>query len=248
MHVTPYGGTSSHSVVYIYVHIVFRVPVPSQCSCFSSLLIMGSKYRLLEDLPRDLWLYFTDFLRPADVENILNTGSHLWNHIFKSTSWLEFALEFDRCPPLLGYEISNFRANSSNKFYVALIAHDYSGDLRYHKQELFAAFHDGYSYDEDKHEAHFPSGLTVNIEEVIIGHDSSTSPLEMIFTHKKGGVYSAYCHYKDRCIKILEPSNILGSKNANDQYDQPAYKGRVIKHGSMVRLVDGKRTENWHIQ
>ncbi|KAL4732880.1 hypothetical protein BDV11DRAFT_210638 [Aspergillus similis] len=205
---------------------------------------------LLHDLPRDIWLYITDFMHPADIENTLNTNPSLWKHIFKDTSWLELALKYPKCSPLLlGHGISSFRARKPSKnIYLALIAHDWSGDLRYQKEKFFAALPDGCKYDKEKFELHYPSGLVLNIYDIVCGADCTRLPLERIFINKKGGVYSEYCHYREQHIKVLEPTDILGKTNANDlEWDQPASKGKYLEHGCLIKLQEGDTTLDWII-
>ncbi|KAL4767294.1 hypothetical protein BDW60DRAFT_220624 [Aspergillus nidulans var. acristatus] len=69
-----------------------------------------------------------DTPREADVENVSNTGLEIWNCIFKDKSWLELALTFDGCSPvLLGYHLNRFGpTRKPTKLYVALLARDYS--------------------------------------------------------------------------------------------------------------------------
>ncbi|KAI9041060.1 uncharacterized protein KD926_007477 [Aspergillus affinis] len=149
--------------------------------------------KLLET-PLDIWLSIKDFMTPADVENIINTSSVLWKQIFKDTSWLEFALTFDRCSPvLIGHSLSTYRPQiSSSRLYLALIAGDHSGDLKYENEKCFAALQDGWKYDKDRYEVYFPSGITLNIYDIINGHETVKLPLEKVFTNTKKGVYSEY--------------------------------------------------------
>lgn len=42
---------------------------------------MGLRYKLLEDLLRELWFYIKDLLYSSDVENILITGPKIWGTI-----------------------------------------------------------------------------------------------------------------------------------------------------------------------
>ncbi|GLA51507.1 hypothetical protein CBS147343_10052 [Aspergillus niger] len=195
---------------------------------------MGPRYKLLEGLPRELWFHFKNLLHPADVENVLNTDPKIWNYVFKDESWLKLALTFDRCSPvLLGYNLGWLRLRGKpQKLYVALLARDYSGDLRWKKSEFFAALQDGWEYDESHHEIHFSSGLTVNVYEVLTGDDEARLPLEKIFINKKGGVYSEYCFYMDKGLRELEPSQILGHGSG------PACKGRDMKNGCKLLLLD----------
>ncbi|PYH46473.1 uncharacterized protein BP01DRAFT_396920 [Aspergillus saccharolyticus JOP 1030-1] len=138
-----------------------------------------------EGLPRELWFHIKDLLHPADVENVLNTGPKIWNYVFKDESWLKLALTFDRCSPvLLGYNLSRLRLRGKpQKLYVALLARDYSGDLRWKK---------------------------INVYEVLTGDDEARLLLEKIFINKKGGVYSEYCFYMDKGLRELDPLQILG--------------------------------------
>ncbi|CDM38550.1 unnamed protein product [Penicillium roqueforti FM164] len=89
----------------------------------------------------DIWLSIKDFLTLVDIENIINAGSILWKQIFKDTSWLEFALTFDRCSlVLIGHNLSAYRPRKSlNRLYFTLITGDYLGDLRYKNERFFAA-------------------------------------------------------------------------------------------------------------
>ncbi|KAJ5037860.1 hypothetical protein NUH16_011466 [Penicillium rubens] len=164
----------------------------------------------LFETPLDIWLSIKDFLTPADVENIINTSSILWKQIFKNTSWLEFALTFDGCSPvLIGHNLSAYRPRkSSTRLYLALIAGDYSGDLRYESEKFFAALQDGWKYDKNRYEVQFPSGITLNIYDVIECHESVKLPLEKVFTNTKQGVYSEYCYYRYPAIKELRSSDI----------------------------------------
>ncbi|KAL4916024.1 hypothetical protein BDW62DRAFT_186991 [Aspergillus aurantiobrunneus] len=100
---------------------------------------MDTKYNLLEDLSYDVGLSIKDFLDPAGVENLLNTSPNVWSSIFKDTSWLEFALNFDQCAPyFLGHQLSTFcRKKSSNDIYLALIVKNFSGGSPVSPREAF---------------------------------------------------------------------------------------------------------------
>lgn len=193
---------------------------------------MGSTYKLLGDS-----------LREADAENILNTGLEIWHSIFKDKSWLDLALAFDRCSPvLLGYDLNRFcPRREQTKLYVALLARDYSGDLRWMRDEFFASLQDGWEYDESNHEVLFPSGLTVNVYEVLTGYDEAHLPLPRIFINRENGVHSEYCFYTDMIIKELGPSQILAYGTGS------AYKGRALKKGCKLLLSDGKKQREYFI-
>ncbi|KAL2801501.1 hypothetical protein BJX63DRAFT_443119 [Aspergillus granulosus] len=200
------------------------------------------------ETPRDIWLSIKDFLTPADVENILDTRSILWKQIFKDTSWLDFALTFDRCSPvLIGHNLSAHRPRkSSTRLYLALIAHDYSGDLRYECERFFAALQDKWEYDQNKYEVHFSSGITLNVYDIINGHETVKLPLEKIFTNTRKGVYSEYCYYKYPVIRELRPSDIIKwdpdysthPRASPGGWNGPACKGRDIKNGCRLTLLD----------
>ncbi|KAL5364281.1 hypothetical protein BJX96DRAFT_157079 [Aspergillus floccosus] len=195
---------------------------------------MIPRYKLLEDLSLDLWYQIKDRLHPADVENVLNTGPKIWNCIFKDDSWLNLALAFDRCSPVLvGYGLSRLRpGRKPKKLYVVLLARDYSGDLQYRESEFFGALQDGWKYDETEHEIYFPSGLTVNVNEVLRGSDEALLPMPRIFVNEKGGVYSEYCYYTEKAVKELSPLQILAHGIG------PAYKGRAMRNGCRLLLWD----------
>ncbi|EHA21822.1 hypothetical protein ASPNIDRAFT_127139, partial [Aspergillus niger ATCC 1015] len=184
---------------------------------------MDPQYKLLEGLPPELCSRIKDHVHLADPENDLN----IWTSIFKDESWLELALTFDRCSPvLLGYDLSRLRLRREpQKLYVALLACDYSGDLRRKESEFFVALQDGYEYDKTHYEIHFPSGLTVNVYEVLTGDEAARLPLEKIFRNKESGAYSQYCFYTDKKLKELEPSQILAHGSG------PAYRLRAIRNG-----------------
>jgi hypothetical protein len=204
---------------------------------------MEPRYKLLEDLPLSVWLYLKDFLQPTDLENILVTGSHLWKHIFKDTKWLEFAQTFDQCSPfLLGYELSKFRHNrTSNNLYLALVARDNSGDLRYFRKEFFASLQEGWMFDNELYEVRFPSGLILNVGEVLTGSEGAEVPIERIFTNKGDEVYTEYCHYADQAMKVLGPADMT-TPNANPRevWDQPASDRESIESGCILKI--------WHMQ
>ncbi|KAL4925802.1 uncharacterized protein BDV17DRAFT_283675 [Aspergillus undulatus] len=171
---------------------------------------MEPRYKLLEDLPLDAWLYLKEFLRPADVENILATGSRVWEHIFKDTKWLEFAHTFDRCSPfLLGYELSKFRPNKdSNNLYLAL--------------QFFASLQEGWTYDSASYEVRFPSGLVLNVHEVLTGVDDAELPIERIFTTLGDEVYTEYSHYADTHHSIKGAGRGAVYKAKTQQWDKYA--------------------------
>ncbi|KAL4924648.1 uncharacterized protein BDV17DRAFT_300918 [Aspergillus undulatus] len=202
----------------------------------------------LFETPADIWLSIKDFLTPADVENILDTSTILWKQIFKDTSWLDFALTFDRCSPaLIGHNLSAYRPRkSTTRLYLALVAGDHSGDLRYDSERFFAALQGKWAYDQDKYEVHFSSGITLNIYDVINGHDTVKLPLEKIFTNTRRRVYTEYCFYKYPAIRELQPCDLVKwdpdyrshPRAPLGWWNGPACKGRDIKYGCRLTLLD----------
>ncbi|KAL2801719.1 hypothetical protein BJX63DRAFT_441951 [Aspergillus granulosus] len=200
------------------------------------------------ETPVDISLSTQDFLASADVKNILNTGTLLWERIFQNTSWLEFALTFNQCSPVvIGHNLSAYRpGKSSNRLYLALIANDHSGDLKYESQRFFATLQDGWTYNTDKYEVYFPFGITLNIYDVINGHDTLKLPLEKIFTNKRQGVCSEYCYYKYPAIRELQPCDIMKWDPEYRSHPHPharlgwwngpASKGRDIRNGCRLTL------------
>ncbi|KAL3484608.1 hypothetical protein BJX62DRAFT_230143 [Aspergillus germanicus] len=209
---------------------------------------MDGDYKAFEDLPYDIWLSIKDFLRPPDIENLLNTGSKIWSHIFKDLGYLEYAKTFPHASPvLIGYGISSFRSElSRSDIYLALVVRDWSGDLRYERDRFFAALVDGWTYDEARKEVSLPSGIILNVYDLFVSGEEVFLPVEKIFLNRKGGLYSEYCYYDDKTIQVLGPPDILGRATHVRRYtgilqprapfETPAYKGRMIREGCRLRL------------
>ena len=179
----------------------------------------------------DIWYHVRDFLHPTDVENILNTAPTLWQCIFKNNSWLELAKTHDRCVPvLIGPNLSTFRPHKlSNHLYISLLASDYSGDLRYCRDEFFGSLQDGWVYDDEKYEVSFPSGVTVNIYEVLTGSEEAVLPLEELFSDHENQLQTEYWFYNDTDIKILRSPDIIGLNG-------PTHMWRAAENGCALRL------------
>ncbi|KAB8227554.1 uncharacterized protein BDW43DRAFT_304530 [Aspergillus alliaceus] len=193
---------------------------------------MPAKFDIFKVLPLDIWYSVKDYLHPADVENVLNSGSALWKYIFKDETWLNLAKTHDRCLPLLiGRNLSDFRPRrAQNHLYCALIASDYSGDLRQYQDKFFACLRDGWVYNKHRHEISFQSGLIINIHEVITGHEAAALPLEQIFSEDRSGLHLEYTFCHDHGIKVLSSQDIIGLNG-------PAYKKGAIKHGCSLKLL-----------
>lgn len=194
--------------------------------------------------PHDIWLYIKNFFASTDAEE---TNSFLWKQIFKDTSWLKYAVTFDQCSPvLIGYQLRAYRPKPSTRLYLALIANDHSGDLKYESKRFFAALQGKWEYDHNKYEVHFASGITLNVYDVINGYDTVEVPLEKIFTNTKKGVYSEYCYYENPIIRELRSSDITKwDPNYRTHphappgwWNGPACKGRDIKNGCRLTLLD----------
>ncbi|KAL2831940.1 hypothetical protein BJY01DRAFT_254076 [Aspergillus pseudoustus] len=200
-------------------------------------------------IPRDIWLSIKDSSTLADLENILKTGSTVYEHIFKDTSWLDLALTFDRCSPvLIGHNMIAYPPRkSSSRLYLALIAQDNSGDLKYESEKFFAALQDKLEYDQTKHGVHFSSGITLNVYDVINAHETAKLSLEKIFTNTRKGVHSEYCYYKYPAIMDLWSSDITKwdpgyrthPRATPGWWNGPARKGRDIIKGCMLTLLEG---------
>jgi hypothetical protein len=203
---------------------------------------MDGDYNSFEDVPYDIWLGIKDFLRPPDMGN---SGSKIWSHIFKDLRYLEDAKKFPHASPvLIGYGISSFRSElSRNDIYLALVVRDWSGDLRYERDRFFAALVDGWTYDKAREEISWPSGIILNVYDVLVSGESVLLPVKNIFLNRKGGLYSEYCYYDDKAIQVLGPPDILGrathytgTLQPRAPFDTPAYKGRMIREGCHLRL------------
>ncbi|KAA8652791.1 uncharacterized protein ATNIH1004_001696 [Aspergillus tanneri] len=188
---------------------------------------MDFLYKLFGDLPEDIWYDLRDLPSPIDVEN---SAPALWSFIFKDTTWLDLALTYDRClPVLVGRDLSSFRPlKPLNRLYITLLASDHSSDLRYKEKEFFDSLQDRFKYNKEKYELHFPSGITVNIYEVITGHDVAYVPLKRLFS-RKNGLELQYHFYQGDGLKVLKPPNIIGIGG-------PAEKWGKIKHGCALNL------------
>ncbi|KAL2808639.1 hypothetical protein BJX63DRAFT_439252 [Aspergillus granulosus] len=210
---------------------------------------------IFNDLPLDVWLSIKDFLRPPDIENMFKTGSKIWTHIFKDTTWLEYALTFDNASPvLISHELSSFRPHKPlNQLYLALLVRDWTGDLRYERDKFFAALQDGWKWHKESFEISFPSGLVLNVRDVFVPAESISLPMHKIFLNKKGGVYSEYCYYTEKTIQALGPPDILaqaqqprigGLPRRDRKFEHPAYKGRMIKDGCYLILSREDQRKN----
>jgi hypothetical protein len=203
---------------------------------------MDRDYNPFEEVPYDAWLYIKDFLRPPDMGN---TGSKIWSHIFKDLNYLEHAKTFRHASPvLIGHGISSFRSElSRSDIYLALVVRDWSGDLRYDRDRFFDALVDRWTYDDARKEISWPSGIILNVYDVLVSGESVRLPVKKIFQNRKGGLYSEYCYYDDEAIQVLGPPDILGrathyigTLQEPAPFDTPAYKGRMIREGCRLRL------------
>ncbi|TQB68880.1 hypothetical protein MPDQ_002653 [Monascus purpureus] len=210
----------------------------------------------LYSIPHDIWLSIKDFLVPADIENIMDTGRSLWLQIFKDFSWIDTAVQSGQgSPVLIGHNLSSFRPKKpSNRLYLSLVMNDSSGDLRETSQAFFSTLQNGWRYDEGKFEVYFPSGITLNIYDIIEGDETIELPLEKIFANTKKGPYTEYCYYNDHSIKELQSSDIIKwdplYKTAPHAplgwWNGPSSKGRDLSKGCKLTLLDGN-TETVYI-
>lgn len=202
----------------------------------------------LFEVPHDIWSGIRVFLNPADVENILSTGPIIWQRIFRDTTWIDFAMETYQCSlVLIGCSLSSYRPRkSSTSLYLALVADDHSGELRYQSSTFFDALQHGWKYSQDKHEVYLPSGITLNVYDIVNGHETVQLPLEKIFTNSSEGVYTEYCYYRYPAIRKLQQFDIR--RWDPDYRTHPhaplgwwnglACKGRHIKMGCQLALLD----------
>lgn len=165
-----------------------------------------------------------------DVENLLGTHEALWQCIFKNNNWLELAKEYDRSVPLLiGHDLSAFRPRkSSNHLYLCLITQDHSGDLRHEEDEFFKSLQDGYKYNEHEHEISFPSGITVNVHDIMVNSEKIVLPLRKLFPNSKR-IKLEYCFHQDAGLKVLKSPDIIGLNGL-------ACKWTNVRYGCALRL------------
>lgn len=193
---------------------------------------MNNKHSLIKDLPLDVWNCIRDLLHRTDVENLLDTPEALWSCLFKDKSWLNLAKTYWRSAPLLiGHDLSTFRPRKPfNQLYICVITDDYSGDLRYKKDEFFNSLQDGWIYNEYEMEISFPSGITVNVHDILVNSSEETLlPLAKLFPKKGRTLELEYCFYQDAFFRKLEPPNIIGLNG-------PARKFKAVKYGCALRL------------
>lgn len=192
---------------------------------------MDTRYSLLRYLFLYIWNGVRDLLHRTDIENQLNTHKALWECIFKDNSWLELAKKYDRSVPfLIGHNLSAFRPRkSSNQLYVCLITQDHSGDLRYMKKEFFESLQNGWKYNEHKHEISFPSGITVNVYDIIVNSEEIVLPLKELFPNSKSKIKLEYCFHQDAGLGVLKSPDIIGLNG-------PARKWKAVRYGCALRL------------
>lgn len=131
--------------------------------------------------------------------------------IFKDTTWINYAMETYQCSlVLVGHSLSSYHPQKSSAgLYLALIANDCSGELRYKTTTFFATLQDGWKYNEDKYEVYLPSGVTLNVYDIVNGHEEVELPLEKIFNDSTKGIYTEYCYYGNPAIRETQPSDII---------------------------------------
>lgn len=191
---------------------------------------MDARYSLLRDLPLGIWNSVRDLHR-TDIENLLNTHEALWKCIFKDDNWLKLAKKYDRSvPSLIGHDLSAFRPHKSfNHLYLCLVTQDHSGDLRYEKNELFKSLQDGYIYDEHNYETIFPSGITVNVHDIMVNTEVIVLPLRKLFPNSKSKIKLEYCFHQDAGFGVLNSPDIIGLNG-------PARKQKDVRYGCALRL------------
>ncbi|KAI2791272.1 hypothetical protein POX_c04129 [Penicillium oxalicum] len=105
--------------------------------------------------------------------------------------WASMEWKWRETTVLLGYDLSrSCPTKKPRNLYVALLARDYSGDLRWMRDEFFASLQDGWEYDEPNYDVLFLAGLTVHMYEVITRYDEARLPLPKLFINRKNGVQS----------------------------------------------------------
>lgn len=86
-----------------------------------------------------------------------------------------------------------------------------------------------------------PSGIVVNIYEVITGSETTELPLEKLFSHEKSGVHTEYCFYTKKVIGSLGPADIIGLHG-------PSHKWRDFKYGGAIRVPYDGKVKQYFIQ
>ena len=202
---------------------------------------MDTKKSLLKDLPFEYTV--REFPHPTDIENLLGTPQVLWQYIFKDDNWLKLAKTHDRCVPvLIGCNLSAFRPRkSSNHLYLVLMASDHSGDLQYCQDEFFGSLQEGWVYNKDEHEISFPSGMTVNVQDIMAPSEETLLPMKKIFSRNKGGLELEYYFYQDSNMNVLKSPNVIGLNG-------PARKWKAVRYGCALRLLYQGKTRQYMIK
>ncbi|PQK16797.1 hypothetical protein BB8028_0007g00010 [Beauveria bassiana] len=136
-------------------------------------------------LPTEIWNEVASHLPPLS-RNALPLSpnsqrfSRFWSYFFKDEKWINRVLEtgtdsdsYRPVPNIAGRDLPRILEGRTKKSYLALIMHDYSGDIHYFQQQFFDSLQP-HAYDKEKNEVRFHgSGITLNVGE-------ATRPDELI--------------------------------------------------------------------
>jgi hypothetical protein len=86
-----------------------------------------------------------------------------------------------------------------------------------------------------------PSGIVVNIYEVITGSETAELPLEKLFSRERSSVHTEYCFYTKKVIGSLGPADIIGLHG-------PSHKWRDFKYGGAIRVPYDGKVKQYFIQ
>ena len=140
---------------------------------------------------------------------------------------------------LIGCNLSAFHpCKSSNNLYPILMVSDHSGNLQYCQDEFFRSLQEDWVYNKDEQEISFPSGMTVNVQDIMAPSEETLLPMKKIFSRNKGGLELEYYFYQDSNMNVLKSPNVIGLNG-------PARKWKAVRYGCALRLLyQGKTRQN----
>ncbi|KAK4119908.1 hypothetical protein N657DRAFT_532786, partial [Parathielavia appendiculata] len=130
----------------------------------------------------------------------------VWAMIFKDAQWLEKATKAGLKPALFGYKLTNiYRKKKPVQAHLLLIVSDWSGDVRFDKEQLFRSLHK-HEHNETTFEVHFESGIILNIHDPVTALEGiRVVDPEKYFHRDTTGLSSTVLYYNDRDLQKITP-------------------------------------------
>jgi hypothetical protein len=181
-------------------------------------------------LPTEIWNEVASHLPPLSRNGLpLSSNqqrfSRFWSYFFKDERWLNRVLETETdsdsyrpVPNIAGRDLPRVLEGRTENTYLALIMHDYSGDILYFQQQFFDSLQP-HTYNKEKNEVEFDgSGITLNVGE-------ATRPDELIhisdprrlFRSRSNELSTYVICYKEDAIHRCLNSSIGGVQGVLDR-------------------------------